>query len=154
MRGRRETRGVATAAILFGVVFGILFLACEQREEKPDARTDAPASAKAKSDSPPAPSASKAAARPRMSFNNIRSHVQELGEQIVGFRGKATEDLEVALGELEAKQAQLMTELLRIGGENEKWDAASKELVPRAHDLRGRVQEFRRQCARCEQRGR
>ena len=142
MKGRCETLVVATAAVLFGVVFGILFLACEQREDKPDARADAPTSAKAKPDSPPAPSASKAAADRRMSFNNIRSHVQELGEQIEGFRGKATGDLVAALGELEAKQAQLMVELEAIGWENEKWDAARAEFIPKAHDLRGQVGEF------------
>jgi hypothetical protein len=149
MKGRRETLVVATAAVLFGVVFGILFLACEQREDKPDARADAPASAKAKPDSPPAPSASKTAGRRRARFNDIRKHVQNLGEQIEGFRGKATGDLVAGLAELEAKQAQLMAELEAIGGENEeKWDAARAELVGEAHELRGQVQEFRKRVNR------
>jgi hypothetical protein len=142
MKRHRETLVVTTAAVLFGVMFGILFLACEQREDKPDARANAPA-AKAKPDSPPAPSASKVAARRGMSFDNARTHVQDLGEQIEAFRGKATGDLAVAFGEIEAEQAQLMADLEAIGGENEKWDAARAELVGRAHILRGRVQEFK-----------
>jgi hypothetical protein len=143
MKGRRKTLVVATAAVLFSVVFGILFLACEQREDKPDARAKAPASAKAKPDSPPAPSASKVAGDRRMSFDEVRKHVQESGERIEDFRGKATGDLGVALGELEAKQAQLMAELERIGGENEKWDAARAEVVREAAlDLRGQVRSF------------
>lgn len=144
MKGRRETLMVATAAVLFGVVFGILFLACEQREDKPDARADAPTSAKAKPDSPPAPSASKVAGDRRMSFNEVRKHVQESGEQIENFRRKATGDLGGALGELEAKQVQLMTELLRIGAENEKWDAARTQLTREAHALQGRLRKFAR----------
>jgi hypothetical protein len=98
MKGRRETLVVATAAVLFGVVFGILFLACGQREDEPDARADAPASAKAKPDSPPAPSASKAAVGYRISFNDIHSHVQDLGEQIEGFQEKATGNLGATFG--------------------------------------------------------
>ncbi len=144
MKERRETLVVATTAVLFGVVFGILFLACEQREDKPDARADTPASAKAKPDSPPAPSASKVAGDPRGSFNDTRSGVKSLGEQLEGFRGRTTGDLGVALGELEAKQAQLMAELERIGGQNEKWDAARAEVVGEAIDLRERVLEFSR----------
>ena len=156
MKGHLETQLVATAAVLFGVVFGILFLACEQREDEPDARTDTPASAKAKPDagadapaganalpdSPPAPSASKATGDPRGSFTHTRNSVNRLGKQLEGFRGKATGDLGVALGELEAKQAQLMAELEAIGGENEKWDAARKKLKREVHDLRKRVHEF------------
>jgi len=143
MKGRSETLVMATAAVLFGVAFGILFLACEQREDEPDARADAPASAKAKPDSPPAPSASRVAGDGYVSFNDIRSRVRELGVQIEGYRGKATGDLEVAFGELEAKQAQLMAELEAIGGENEKWDAARAEAVREAAlDLRSQVRSF------------
>ncbi len=141
MKGRRETLVLATAAVLFGVVFGILFLACEQREDEPDARADAPASAKAKPDSPPAPSASEFP--DYVSFNDIRSKVESMGMQIERYRGEVTGDLEVALGELEAKYAQLMVELETIGGENEKWDAARAELVREAIDLRRRVREFK-----------
>ena len=75
-------------------------------------------------------------------FNRIRMRVQNLGERLEDFRGKATGDLGVTLGELEAEQAQLMAELEAIGGENEKWDAARKELIRESHDLRGRVNEF------------
>ena len=143
MKGRRETLVVTTAAVLFVVVFGILFLACEQREDKPDARTGAPASAKAKPDSPPAPSASKVTADGYASFNDIRSRVRELGVQIEGYRGEATGDLGVVLEELAAEQAQLMDELERIGGENEKWDAARAEVAREAAlDLRSRVRKF------------
>lgn len=143
MKGRRETLVVATAAVLFGVVFGILFLACEQREDKPDARAGAPASAKAKPDSPPAPSASKVAGDGYVSFNDIRSRVRELGVQIERRRGEVTGDLAVVLEELAAKQAKLMAELERIGGENEKWDAARAEAAREAAlDLRGQVRSF------------
>jgi len=145
MKERRETLLVTTAAILFGVVFGILVLACGQSEDEPDARADAPTSANAKPDSPPAPSGSKAAtAGHRISFNDLHTHVYDLGEQIKGLQGKATGDLGVALGELEAEQAQLMLELETIGGENDKWDAERTEVIRKAYDLRGRVQEFRR----------
>jgi hypothetical protein len=139
---------VATAAVLFGVVFGILFLACEQREDEPDARAnapasaEAPASAKAKPDSPPAPAASQVAADNKRRFNDERKFVQDLGLKIEALRGKATGDLEVAFGELEAEQAQLMAELDAIGGDNEKWDAASTELHRKAWGLRSRVRDF------------
>jgi hypothetical protein len=142
MKGRRETLVVATAAILFGVVFGILFLACEQREAEPDARAEAPASAEAKPDSPPAPSASKVAVDTYASFNDIHSRVRELGVQIEGLRGKATGDLEVALEELVAKQAQLMDKLERIGGENDEWDAVRAELRKAALDLRSQLRRL------------
>ena len=141
MKGRRETLVAATAAVLFGVVFGILFLACEQREDEPDARAEAPA-AKVEPDSPPAPSASKVAADHYATFNDIRSRVRELGVGIEGFRGKVTGDLEVALEELVAKQAQLMDELERIGGENEEWDAVRAEVRKAALDLRSQLRKF------------
>ncbi len=150
MKGRRETLVVATAAVLFGVVFGILFLACEQREDEPDARADAPASAKAKPDSPRAPSGSKVAAGRGLNFKQTREHVQDSGkaiemlrEQIIeGFGGKVAKDLKAALGELEAEQAQLMAKLETIGGENEKWDAGREELRREAHALMGGLREF------------
>jgi len=156
MKGHRERLVVATAAVLFGVVFGILFLACEQREDEPDARAgapasaeakpdagaDAPASAKVTPDSPPAPSAPKAVAEGKHSFNDIHSGAQRLGKRIEGFREMATGDLEAVFRELEAEQAQLMAELEAIGGENEKWDAARAELVAKAFVLRGQVRQF------------
>ena len=143
MKGRRETLVVATATVLFGVVFGILFLACEQREVEPDARAGAPA-AKVEPDSPPAPSASKVAVDTYASFNDIHSRVQELGVQIEGYRGRATGDLGVALEELVAKQAQLMDELEAIGGENEEWDAVRAEVRKAALDLRSQLRKFAR----------
>jgi hypothetical protein len=79
-----------------------------------------------------------------MSFNEVRKHVQESGENIEGYRGKVTGDLEVALGELEAKQAQLMAELETIGGENAKWYAARTELTREAHGLRGGLRKISR----------
>jgi hypothetical protein len=152
MKGRRETLVVATAAVLFGVVFGILFLACGQREDEPDTRANAPASAKAKPDSPRAPSGSKVAADRGLNFNETHKHVQESGknieysrEQIIeGFGGKVAEDLEAALGELEAEQAQLMAKLETIGGENEKWDAAREELNREAHVLKGGLRKLQK----------
>jgi len=144
MKGRREKRVAATSAALFGVVFGILILACEQREEQPEVRTDAPASANAKPDRPPAPAAPKVAeARETRGFDDFHSHVQDLGGQLEGLRAKATGELEVALGELEAEQARLMAELDAIGGQNEKWDAARPELVPKINDLREQIRELR-----------
>ena len=143
MKRRREKWGVVTAAALFGVVFGILNLACEQREEQPEVRTDAPASAKAKPDTPPAPAAPKAvAARVTRGFDDYHSHVQDLGNRLEGLRAEASGDLGVALGELEAEQAQLMAELDAIGGDNEKWDAARAELVQQIIDLRKQVREL------------
>ncbi|MBW2691640.1 MAG: hypothetical protein JRE57_03265 [Deltaproteobacteria bacterium] len=144
MKGRREKWGVVTAAALFGVVFGILNLACEQREEQPEVRTDAPASAKAKPDTPPAPAAPKVTeARKTRGFDDFHSHVQDLGNQLEGMRAEASGDLGVALGELAAEQAQLMAELDAIGGENEKWDAARADMVSQITDLREQVREFR-----------
>ena len=150
MKGRRETLVVATAAVLFGVVFGILFLACGQREDEPDTRANAPASAKAKPDSPRAPSGSKVAADGGLNFNETRKHVQDSGKEIEhfreriieGFGGKVAKDLKAALGELEAEQAQLMAKLETIGGENEKWAAARAELRPEAHALKGGLRRF------------
>ncbi len=150
MKGRRETLVVATAAVLFGVLFGILFLACGQREDEPGTRVNAPASAKAKPDSPQAPSGSKTAAGRGLNFNETRKHVQDSGkyierlrEQIIdGFGGKVAEDLKAALGELEAEEAQLMAKLETIGGENEKWDAARAELNGEAHALMGGLRKF------------
>jgi hypothetical protein len=103
-----------------------------------DARADAPASANAKPDSPPAPAASKFPNY--VSFNDIRSRVEEMGVRIERYRGEVTGDLGVAFGELAAKQAELMAELERIGGENKKWDAARAEAVREAAlDLRGQI---------------
>ena len=84
MKGRRETLVAATAATLFGIPF----LACEEHDDKPEARAVAPAIQQTKSNSPPAPSAPKAEARPKASFNDMHSHVQDLGVQIEDFRGK------------------------------------------------------------------
>jgi hypothetical protein len=144
MKGCREKWVAVTTAALFGVVFGILILACGQREDQPEVRTDAPATAKAKPDTPPAPAAPKVAeARKGRGFDDFHSHVQELGMQLEGLRAKATGELGVALKELEAEQAQLMAELDAIGGENEKWDAARAELVSKIMDLREQIREFR-----------
>jgi chromosome segregation ATPase len=142
MKGcRREKWVVVTAATLFGVALGILNLACE---EQPEVRTDAPASAKAKPDTPSAPAAPKAAAaRETRGFDNYHSHVQDLGNRLEGLRAEASGDLGVALGELEAEQAQLMAELDAIGGDNEKWDAARAELAPQITDLREQIRELR-----------
>ena len=150
MKGRRETLVMATAALLFGVVFGILFLACGQGEDEPGTRANAPASAKAKPDSPRAPSASKVAADGRLNFDETRKHVQASGKaierlraQIIeGFGGRVAEDLQAGLGELEAEQAQLMAKLETIGGQNEKWDAARAKLIANTHQLRKQVKEF------------
>jgi hypothetical protein len=130
MKGHRETLVVATAAVLFGVVFGILFLACGQREDEPDAKADAPASAKVE------------APRHRMNFDAILAQAQNLGKRIERSGEKATGDLVVTLGELEAEQAQLMAKLETIGGQNEKWDAARTELIGNTQRLRKRVKEF------------
>jgi hypothetical protein len=144
MKGRREKWVVVTAAALFGVVFGILNLACGQHEDQPEVRTDAPASAKAKPDTPPAPAAPKAAeVRKTRGFDDFHSHVQDLGNQLEGLRAEASGDLAVVLGELEAEQAQLMADLDAIGGDNEKWDAARAELVQEIIELRERIQEFK-----------
>jgi hypothetical protein len=144
MKGRREKLVAVTTAALFGVVFGILILACGQREDQPEVRTDAPAAAKAKPDTPPAPAAPKAAeVRKTRGFDDFHSHVQDLGNQLEGLRAEASGDLAVVLGELEAEQAQLMAELDAIGGENEKWDAARAELVPKIMDLRKQIREFK-----------
>ena len=132
MKGRRETLVLATAAVLFGLVFSVVFLACGQSEDKPDARAGAPASAKAKVEAPREPR-----------FNDWSSHVQQLGEQIEGLRRSAPEDRGAALGELETDHAQLMAELETIGGENEKWDAVRTEFTENALDLRRRIYEFR-----------
>ena len=92
MKGRREKWVVVTVAALFGVVFGIFVLACGQHEDQPEARTDAPASAKAKPDTPPAPAASKAVAASRArGFNDFHSHLQDLGNQLEGLREEAKE---------------------------------------------------------------
>jgi HPt (histidine-containing phosphotransfer) domain-containing protein len=138
MKGRRETLVVATAAVLFGVVFGILFLACGQSEDEPS--------------TPRAPSASKVAADRGLNFNETHKHVQGSGENIEDFRqqiiegfgGKVAEDLKAALGEFEAEQAQLMAKLEAIGGENEKWDAAREELNREAHVLKGGLRKFQK----------
>lgn len=144
MKGRREKLVAATAAALFGVVFGILILACEQREDPPEAKTNVPASAKAKPDTPPAPAASQVAeARGTRGFDDFHSHVQDLGGQLEGLRAKATGELEVVWGGLKAEQAGLMAELDAIGGQNEKWDAARAELVQRIKDLREQIRELR-----------
>jgi hypothetical protein len=144
MKGRREKWVVVTAAALFGVVFGIFILACGQHEDQPEARTEAPASAKARSDTPPAPAAPKAAAtRGTRGFNDFHSHLEDLGNQLEGLRAEATGELGVTLANLEVEQAKLMAELDAIGGENEKWDAARAELVPKINNLRERIREFK-----------
>jgi hypothetical protein len=130
MKGRRETLVVATAAVLFGVVFSILFLACGQREDEPGARADAPASAKVE------------APRPGANFDDIMTQVQNLGRRIQRAGGKATGDLGVTLEKLEAEQARLKAELETIGGQNAKWDAARTELIGNTHRLRERVKKF------------
>ena len=143
MKGRREKWVVVTAAVLFSVAFGILNLACEQREEQPEVRTDAPASAKAKPDTPPASAAPKAAAaRETRGFDDYHSHVQDLGNRLEGLRAEASGDQKVALEKLATEQAKLMAELDAIGGENEKWDAASAELIPQIIVLRKQVREL------------
>jgi hypothetical protein len=144
MKGRCEKWVVVTAAALFGVAFGIVNLACGQSDEQPEVRTDAPASAKAKPGTPPAPAAPKVTeTRKTRGFDDFRSHVQDLGNQIESLRAEASGDLGVALGKLAAEQAQLMVELDAIGSENEKWNAARAELVQQINDLREQVREFR-----------
>jgi hypothetical protein len=141
MKGRREKWVVVTAAALFGVVFGILNLACE---EQPEVRTDAPASAKAKPDTPPAPAAPKVTeARKSGGFDDFHIHVQDLGNQLEGLRENVRGELGLDLANLEVEQSKLMAELDAIGGENEKWDAARAELVPKIVNLRERIRELR-----------
>ena len=132
MKGRRKTLVVAIAAVLFGLVFSVVFLACGQSEDKPDARAGGPASAKTKAEAPSEPK-----------FNDWSSHVQQLGEQIEGLRRSAPGDRGAALGDLETDHAQLMAELETIGGENEKWDAVRTEFTGKVLDLRRRIHEFR-----------
>jgi hypothetical protein len=150
MKGRRETLVMTTAAVVFGLVFGILLLACGQSEEQPDARAgaslnaDTPASAEAEPDLPPAPSASKVTAAGERTFDDTQKWVRDLGKRIEIYRGEATGDLEPALEELEATQAQLMAELEAIGGENEKWDAARAEFIQRVTALHRQIRQFAR----------
>jgi hypothetical protein len=144
MKGRREKWVAVTAAALFGVVFGILNLACEQREDQPEARTEAPASAKAKPDTPPAPAAPNVAeTRKSGGFDDFHIHLQDLGNQLEGLRANARGELGLDLANLEVEQSKLMAELDAIGGENEKWDAARAELVPKIVNLRERIRELR-----------
>jgi hypothetical protein len=144
MKGRREKWVAVTAAALFGVVFGILNLACEQREDQPEVRTDAPASAKARPDTPPAPAAPKVTeTRNTRGFDDYHSHLQDLGNRLEGLRANARGELGLDLANLEVEQSKLMAELDAIGGENEKWDAARAELVPKIVNLRERIRELR-----------
>jgi hypothetical protein len=142
MTERRETRLVATGAILCGVVFGIALLACGQHEDEPDVKTETPATEKAEPDSPPASSSSKTERRPKVTFSDMQSHVQDLGVQLEAFRNKATGDLAAGFGEMEAKQAQLTTELEEIGGDNEKWESARKEILGEIRELRNQIRDF------------
>ena len=144
MKGRRETLLAAAAAALFGVVMGILILACGQREDQPEAKTEAAASAKAEPDMPSAAAASKVAeASEARGFSDFHSHLQDLGVQLEGLRAKATGEFEVTLEALAAEQARLMAELDAIGGQKEKWDAARAVLVPKINDLREQIRELR-----------
>ncbi len=144
MKRRRERLALAAAALLFGVVFAILVLACGQPDEQPEAGTAAPAASNAKPDLPPARAATKAAeSRESRGFDDYHSHVQDLGMQLEGLRATASGEFEVVLKELEAEQARLMAELDAIGGQNEKWEAARAELVPKITSLRKQVRELR-----------
>ena len=144
IKGRREKWVVVTVAALFGVAFGILNLACEQREEQPEVRTDAPASAKVRPDTPPAPAAPKVTeTRKTRGFDDFHSHLQDLGNQLEGLRANAKGELGLALANLEVEQSKRMAELDAIGGENENWDAARAELVRKIIDLRERIHEFK-----------
>jgi hypothetical protein len=148
MEGSRERLMVAIAAVLFGVAFGILVLACGQPGDQPEAKTEAPTSANARTDAPPPAAARKAAeTRETRGFADFHSHVQDLGVQLEGLRAKATGESEVALEELEAEQARLMAELDAIGGQNEKWDAARAELIPKIIVLRKQIRELREKTA-------
>jgi hypothetical protein len=140
MKGRREKWAVVTAAALFGVAFGILNLACGEQAEE---RTEAPASAKARPDTPTAPTAPKtSAASDTRGFDEYHSHVQDLGNRLDELRAVASGDLGVALEKLAAEQTRLMAELDAIGGDNEKWDTVRAELVGEIIDLRRQVREL------------
>ncbi|MBW2542963.1 MAG: hypothetical protein JRF15_12820 [Deltaproteobacteria bacterium] len=144
MKGRREKWALVAAAALFGVVFGILSLACGQSEDQPEMRTDGPASAKARPDMPPAPAASKVAeTATSRDFGDFHSHLRDLGAQLEALRPKAEGELGVALANLEVEQARLMAELDAIGGDGESWDAARAKLVPQIIGLRGQIRALR-----------
>lgn len=144
MKRRREELAAAAAAVLLGVVFGILVLACGPSDEQPEARTETPAASNAKPDVPPARAATKVAeSRESRGFDDFHSHVQDLGMQLEGLRATASGEFEVVWKKLETEQAQLMAELDAIGGQNEKWDAARAELVPKINALREQVRALK-----------
>ena len=143
IKGRREKWVVVTVAALFGVAFGILNLACEQREDQPEVRTDAPASAKVRPDTPPAPAAPKVTeTRKTRVSTTSNSHLQDLGNQLEGLRANAKGELGLALANLEVEQSNGWPSSTQSVGKREL-DAARAELVRKIIDLRERIHEFK-----------